>query len=133
MAPLALRTRAYPPTAPTSSALLERQSNNNPENTSLSGGAIAGIIIGSVLAVLLIIYLLRLSSAFQFSGDPPKSRRQSRGYYYPQETPHRPRSRGRRSMESRTSTSSRMVPSPGRVYVVKPGYSKKRSSRSPYV
>src|SRR3569833_846057 len=94
---------------------------NGGGSSTLDGGSIAGIVIGSVVGLILIIYLVRCAAGYQIAGDTnkPPPRRNWRDYYYREETTL-PRSRSRRrgrSIEVRPVRSSRPPRSPARVYV----------------
>src|SRR3569833_134327 len=90
---------------------------NGGGSSTLDGGSIAGIVIGSVVGLILIIYLVRWAAGYQIAGDTnrPPPRRNGRDYYYRRETTL-PGSRSRiRGIEGRPVRSSRSPRSPARV------------------
>ncbi|KAJ9143078.1 hypothetical protein NKR23_g6849 [Pleurostoma richardsiae] len=96
------------------------QSGGGGGSSTLSGGAIAGIVIGSVFGLILIIWLARWASGAQINGEayPSSSHRHRGGYYYTQEKPrrhsHSHSHRRGRSVEVRSYST---VAEPAKVYV----------------
>ncbi|KAL6918097.1 hypothetical protein FSHL1_009526 [Fusarium sambucinum] len=78
--------------------------DNGNSGSTLSGGAIAGIVIGSVFGVLLLLWVIR--SCLNL-GAPPQER--EKWYHYKEEPRHHHRSRSRRSHRSSISAPPPLV------------------------
>lgn len=92
--------------------------------SNLSGGAIAGIVIGSVVGVLLIIWIVR--SCFNL-GAPPQEREK---WYRDAPPAHHHRSRSRNHHRSSSRRGSVVVEAPRPIYVQE-SRSRSRSARRP--
>ncbi|GKT98005.1 hypothetical protein FLAG1_00778 [Fusarium langsethiae] len=118
---LSSSTLSQPPTlvsrqtVETVTVTVTRDGNNG---QTLSGGAIAGIVIGSVFGILLLLWIIR--SCLNL-GAPPQER--EKWYHYKEEPRHRHRSRSRRSHRSSIS-----APPP---LVVRESRSRSHRGRSP--
>jgi hypothetical protein len=103
---LASPTLSLPPTLVarqnTETVTVTATNNGGNDAQTLSGGAIAGIVIGSIAGFLLIIWIIRSCTNL---GAPPQER--EKWYHYKEEQPrrhsHNHRSRSRRSHRSSIS------------------------------
>lgn len=116
-------------------------SSQSADSPNLDGGAIAGIVIGSIIGILLLIWIIRSCGNMGKSESwgrtyepdhekpPPRGSQYHGDYPYHQETHYPRRSRSRHSHHSRHHHSR----SPGRVEVVQPVVyeSRSRSPRAP--
>ncbi|KAI1761163.1 hypothetical protein GGR53DRAFT_41788 [Hypoxylon sp. FL1150] len=113
--------------------------NSGGATNTLSGGAIAGIVIGSIAGFLLILWIIRSCSNWGNSNNwgnnfepdhekPPTHHHYGHSTRYPRET-HGHRSRSRHSHHSPRRTSVVSVTRP--VYVEQPPRSRGRSPRAP--
>ncbi|KAI1368245.1 hypothetical protein F5Y08DRAFT_296076 [Xylaria arbuscula] len=119
-------------------------SSQSASSPNLSGGAIAGIVIGSIVGILLLIWIIRSCGNMGKSESwgrtyepdhekpPPRSSTYRGDYPYHQETHNPRRSRSRHSHRSHRSHHHHSR-SPGRVEVVQPVVyeSRSRSPRAP--
>lgn len=83
-------------------------SDNSDSGSQLSGGAIAGIVIGSIAGILLLFWIIRSCGNL---GAPPQERENL--YHYKEEEPARRRHRHR----SRSSRAGRSPRRPEVVYI----------------
>ncbi|EPE07134.1 hypothetical protein F503_07785 [Ophiostoma piceae UAMH 11346] len=128
-------------TLPTLSPLERRQvvvSSDSNDHGGLSGGAIAGIVIGSVAGFLLILWIWRSctnlgappTEPWYDDGPPRRHKRRGRSHYYRESYPVRTSSRRRYSAEIPIATAERVsVTEP--VPVVVRSHSTRRHGRSP--
>ncbi|KAH6957059.1 hypothetical protein DER45DRAFT_539823 [Fusarium avenaceum] len=108
---LASRTLSLPPTLVarqnTETVTVIATSDGGNNGTTLSGGAIAGIVIGSIVGTLLILWIIR--SCFNL-GAPPQER--EKWYHYKEDKPPRRHSHNHRSRSRRSHRSSISAPPP---------------------
>ncbi|KAK5634853.1 hypothetical protein RRF57_010566 [Xylaria bambusicola] len=123
----------------TTTVISDGPSDNSSSGSNLSGGAIAGIVIGSIVGILLLIWVIRScmnmgksdswGRAYEPEKPPPRSSQYRADYPYHQETHYPRRSRSHHSHHSHRRHSR----SPRRVEVVQPVVydARSRSPRAP--